>query len=812
MTTQFAYDGDHVRVRVNDHGGDVVVVTFTYRQKSEPEFGFAEEALSRLGVSNVAVISRGPHWWQTDDMGPAMEAVRASEPFKRAGRVVTYGSSMGGYGALRWSAHLQANEVVAVSPQYSLDPSKTPFEKRWRDALAAIDHFGRDDMSGGLSRDARVAVLYDPRLSAEAAHVELLGRLRSIDEIRAPFLGHGILLSLKEAGNLGRLLRIVAGGYSASAMRQLIRDSRANSLVYTRGLANAALNGRRPRPVLGRQLVNKGLALMSAGATSGPILDARMYNLAAQNEMQQGATDVAARLYQQAADVSPKTADAYRGFRDFHTHLGDPDKALLWAARTVQAPNTGWRDEAAIDNLLALSVGQRSVSSGAPTKPGARDGPRPAVRFFSPHSVSSRARGAHHDPIHFNGVLKAYGAPERVTLTFEADEGVTHYVLRARTMYDLWVAPWRDPSASKLVLEHIAPEHLEHIRAGRWRLVIDLGWESFMPTVDAMRGFHEGLAVQKIPAGHVSIISSNLKGGDRYQAIADDLGITERIGVYGLPQGALLFFAHHRMEEEEFFELMNETKSARSNVKDRKTFLNTNGRMRMYRVYLVAALMARGIADKGLISLLGYQKARGGSRVHDYIGEQQHYVQSFTKGFKKFGKSKAIVDMIEPLLDKMPLELDIEASHQVESARYKTTTPWELQDSSLYYRTMFSVSTDTPFDSDGDLFITEKVCKPLISFHPFIYLGHPGALSTLSQWGFKTFHPAISEIYDGPLPTPERMEVILDEVERLCRLSDDQLSRWYQALWPTVVHNARVGRVEMKYRGAEMLAEVLDVI
>ena len=73
-------------------------------------------------------------------MGPAARqpgtAARAAVP--EGARVMTYGSSMGGYAALRFARALRADAILALSPQYSIDPAVVPWEDRWRQDGARI--------------------------------------------------------------------------------------------------------------------------------------------------------------------------------------------------------------------------------------------------------------------------------------------------------------------------------------------------------------------------------------------------------------------------------------------------------------------------------------------------------------------------------------------------------------------------------------------------------------------------------------------------------------------------------------------------
>jgi pimeloyl-ACP methyl ester carboxylesterase len=91
--------------------------------------GFGQSFLRKHGINAVHVLVSRSHWYQTPEMEGALAFIRHIA--KDYHRVVTYGSSMGGYAAIKFGPEVRANAAVAISPQYSIDPAKAPFEKRF---------------------------------------------------------------------------------------------------------------------------------------------------------------------------------------------------------------------------------------------------------------------------------------------------------------------------------------------------------------------------------------------------------------------------------------------------------------------------------------------------------------------------------------------------------------------------------------------------------------------------------------------------------------------------------------------------------
>lgn len=254
------FDGRDVQVRIIDHGTATLVVTFTPLHATR---GFASAALTAEGVSHASVISLGPHWWQTAEMPDAIAALRASAPFRRAGRIVLFGSSMGGTGALLHSSALGADQIVVFCPQFSVDPAKVPFERRWAAERSGL-RFVADDMSAGLSRTARILALVDPHEPEDRQHLALYQAIRTIDVVRADFAGHYLPRFLLDTGLLGPVIRQMADGrLDAGWLRNAVRAARRRSIVYALNLAEAAFSR---RPDVARCAIEEAERLATAGA------------------------------------------------------------------------------------------------------------------------------------------------------------------------------------------------------------------------------------------------------------------------------------------------------------------------------------------------------------------------------------------------------------------------------------------------------------------------------------------------------------------------------------------------------------------
>ena len=96
-----------------------------------------------------------------------------------------------------------------------------------------------------------------------------------------------------------------------------------------------------------------------------------------------------------------------------------------------------------------------------------------------------------------------------------------------------------------------------------------------------------------------------------------------------------------------------------------------------------------------------------------------------------------------------------------------------------YYDSVFNIVTES-FISAGEVFLTEKIFKPIIWHQPFIIIGNPGSIEFLRTDGFDVFDDIIDHSYDNIIEVPERFEYIKKEIIRLC---DIPISDWVEILY-----------------------------
>ncbi len=184
---------------------DTLVVTFdnldiamTKREDRRP-WGY--HFIEKQGWSMLGVMANGWTWYRDPWVAAEFDRLRDEGFFARFKRVVFYGASMGGYAACAFSAACPGADVVAISPQSTLDREIVPWETRYRNAWE-YDYSGPyGDAAAVSSAAGRVTLLYDPYSALDARHVDRF-RGGNVQKMRAPLMGHRLGTALQQMGIL----------------------------------------------------------------------------------------------------------------------------------------------------------------------------------------------------------------------------------------------------------------------------------------------------------------------------------------------------------------------------------------------------------------------------------------------------------------------------------------------------------------------------------------------------------------------------------------------------------------------------------
>lgn len=131
-------------------------------------------------------------------------------------------------------------------------------------------------------------------------------------------------------------------------------------------------------------------------------------------------------------------------------------------------------------------------------------------------------------------------------------------------------------------------------------------------------------------------------------------------------------------------------------------------------------------------------------------------------------------------LDKLPIELDTNGNVDFGSSDTIKTE--------LFLDSCINLITETSFDKN-EIFLSEKVLKPILMFQPFIVFGPMGYLKELKNLGFKTFSDFWDESYDDIEDSKKRYFTLMNLILDLNKKSIKEFNELYQQTKDIVIYN-----------------------
>lgn len=237
------FEGAHLRLLwAKNRPGERLFVTFDHWTKGRQGFE-APSGNTLFDKRNWPVLriqSARNDWFLNPDLEAALDTVAAiAADYDSA---VTYGFSMGGYGALRFAAAAGAARVVTISPQFSPAPERTPFEARWWKDRKLCD-LRLDDLSHLATPSApTIVAAYDPLQGPDRLQAELIRKsCHDFFALPLPFGGHPATQTILQGDRLGAFSEaLLTGPLDRAALLAPHKRARRLARHYAEALARAA--------------------------------------------------------------------------------------------------------------------------------------------------------------------------------------------------------------------------------------------------------------------------------------------------------------------------------------------------------------------------------------------------------------------------------------------------------------------------------------------------------------------------------------------------------------------------------------------
>lgn len=135
--------------------------------------------------------------------------------------------------------------------------------------------------------------------------------------------------------------------------------------------------------------------------------------------------------------------------------------------------------------------------------------------------------------------------------------------------------------------------------------------------------------------------------------------------------------------------------------------------------------------------------------------------------------------------DKLPIELDTHG-YDINNFRVSNTFPTKL-----FLDSVIHIVSETSFESN-EMFISEKIFKPLLNFQPFILIGPYQYLKELRKFGFKTFGQFWDESYDEIRDPKKRYLKLREVIIDLNKKSIEELNLLYKNVKHICIYNNKL--------------------
>ena len=347
----------------------------------------------------------------------------------------------------------------------------------------------------------------------------------------------------------------------------------------------------------------------------------------------------------------------------------------------------------------------------------------------------------------------------------------TYLLARGETEYDYWFCQFSDHNSFKIFpIDTLVDAHtLDRVKNKSAYLVLDNANECFFSSVD---GIYQHIVIEKgIPASQIILVSGGYDIAEYVRKVADQIG-QEYIKVEWFNGQEFSVSRQLTVNHKNF---VGKTLEKRPYP---KKFINFNRRWRLHRPAMLALLHEHDLIKDGYVS---FSKDDFGKSWDDTWQGVESYYRPFTEMHARMLKGYNVKNLLPLYVDTTDL----------------VTNRDFIQDSAdaFYFDSFFSLVSETTYNTqhgaDGR-FLTEKIFKSIALVHPFVMIAPPRSLELLRLLGYKTFDGIINESYDLELDDGNRMLKIVDEVHRLCNLSESELDYFLTEARVICEHNYKV--------------------
>lgn len=240
MDKQIVFEDDHIRVIFMPGQSQQLIFSFGDLITRAKGLSInAEKSLMKYEYNTIGIMPKLKSWFPMSSM---LAMYAAIEPIlQRFSQRISYGGSMGGYASLKYSKMLGVSRIIAMVPQFSIDP-KDVTDRRYTEFYdEQVNGQMRID-ANDIAADADCILIYDPYFEADHEHylkIQPLFENNRLHTLKLPFTGHDALAVLASSSLLHDLLE---HPIDLTYFYQQIRAVKKNSKFYYRNVISRLLD------------------------------------------------------------------------------------------------------------------------------------------------------------------------------------------------------------------------------------------------------------------------------------------------------------------------------------------------------------------------------------------------------------------------------------------------------------------------------------------------------------------------------------------------------------------------------------------
>jgi hypothetical protein len=177
--------------------------------------------------------------------------------------------------------------------------------------------------------------------------------------------------------------------------------------------------------------------------------------------------------------------------------------------------------------------------------------------------------------------------------------------------------------------------------------------------------------------------------------------------------------------------------------------------------------------------------------INEIMNYQKHFQQ--IHGRQSSYHASDVINMIE-LYNQLPINTFPEKIKE-DNVNYHFLKYFWLPNPTHYCRSFIDISCETYNEREGayynDVFITEKICKPILARRPFICSANPGLYNELKKLGFQTFDRWWNEDFSEECNIKQHIDKIIRVIKRIDDMSEQECATMWEEMQEVLDHNQK---------------------